>query len=72
MGNNAEAWVNLGNVLFIYQNPGNPTTIRFAGSTDNQITIKENLNELASRLPNSEPASAPRPPGSGLSRLNPG
>ena len=51
LGNGADAWINLGNVLFIYQQVGTQTTFRFSGSTDNQIMVKESLKEVAEKLP---------------------
>jgi hypothetical protein len=51
LGNGAEALINMGNVTFIYQQAGALTTIRFTGSTDNSIMVKENLRDLAGKLP---------------------
>jgi hypothetical protein len=51
MANGAEAWLNLGNVTFIYQQAGAQTTVRFSGSTDNQITLKQSIKDIGELLP---------------------
>jgi hypothetical protein len=51
MPNGTDTWVNLGNVAFVYQQSGAQTTIRFAGSGEHQISVKESLRDVAEHLP---------------------
>jgi len=56
------AWVNLANVAFVSQSGNSPTQIRFLGTPENQVGIKESLQEVESSLPGrlSDPTHQPR------------